>query len=142
MDDFALREEPVSAGERTSARGIGDLLRAIAFDVQDLVLGEVSLAKAEMDQKLQRSITALVWIMGGMLLGFAALVIILQAGVDALARANLPVWAASLIVGVIVALIGAAIAYSGIKMLSLDRLAPRRTARSLKADAQLVKEHT
>ena len=135
MDDAGIRDD-----YRT--RGIGEIVRDLAFDAQDLVRGEVALAKSEMDQKLQRSIMALVWVMGGMLLGFAALVILLQAGVDALTLVPMPVWAASLITSAVVALIGFLIARTGIGMLSLDRLTPTRTARALKADARMVKENT
>lgn len=135
MDDAGIHD-----GYRT--RGIGEIVRDLAFDAQDLVRGEIALAKSEMDQKVQRSIMALVWVMGGMLLGFAGLVILLQAGVDALTLLSMPVWAASLIVGAVVALIGALVARSGIAMISLDRLAPTRTARALQADARMVKENT
>jgi len=135
MDDLGLVRED------RNARGLGELLRALAIDAQDLVRGEIALARAEMDSKINRAMMALVWTMGGMLLGFAALVIILMAGVDALTPV-MPVWAGSLLVGVIVALIGALIARSGIRMLSLERLTPKRTARNLQADARLVKEHT
>jgi len=135
MDDLGLVRED------RNARGLGELLRALAIDAQDLVRGEIALARAEMDSKINRAMMALVWTMGGMLLGFAALVIILMAGVDALTPV-MPVWAGSLLVGVVVALIGALIARSGIRMLSLERLTPKRTARNLQADARLVKEHT
>jgi hypothetical protein len=135
MDDLGL------AREDRNARGLGELLRALAIDAQDLVRGEIALARAEMDSKINRAMMALVWTMGGMLLGFAALVIILMAGVDALTPV-MPVWAGSLLVGVVVALIGALIARSGIRMMSLERLTPQRTARNLQADARLVKEHT
>lgn len=147
MDDVGVRNDYTNRDEYGrqddyAPRGLGDIIRSLAFDAQDLVRGEISLAKAEMDQKLQRSIMAMVWVMGGMLLGFAGLVILLQAGVDALTLIPIPVWAASLIVGIVVAAIGALTARGGVGMLSLDRLAPKRTARALQADAQMVKENT
>jgi hypothetical protein len=64
-----------------------------------------------------------------------------MAGVDA-PTPVLPVWAGSLAIGVIVALVGLLIARTGIRMLSLDGLAPKRTAHNLQADAQAIREHT
>jgi Putative Actinobacterial Holin-X, holin superfamily III len=141
VSDDRLAEEPGTVSPARSARGIGDLLRAVVYDVQDLVRAEVSLARGEIDQKVERMVMALVWTFGGMMLGFAALVIIMMAGVDAL-RPLMPVWAGSLLVGFVVALVGALIAWSGVRSLSVDRLAPKRTVRNLQADAQMVREHT
>jgi hypothetical protein len=147
MDDIGvaandrLVEEQEALAQHRAVRGLGDILRAVAYDAQDLVRAEITLAKAEVDQKIERVVMALIWTFGGMMLGFAALVIIMMAGVDGLSRV-MPVWAASLVVGVVVALIGALIAMSGVRMLSLARLSPNRTARSLQADAHMVREHT
>jgi hypothetical protein len=76
-----------------------------------------------------------------MLLGFAGLVILLMAGADALSFV-IPVWAAYLVVGFIVAVLGILFTMSGISMLKLRKLAPSRAARNLSADANMVKEHT
>jgi hypothetical protein len=127
--------------DERETRGLVDIVRALMGDAQELARGEIALARAEIDQKIERAMMALIWTMGGMLLGFAALVIILMAGVDALTPV-LPVWAGSLLIGVIVALVGLLIARIGIRMLSLDKLAPKRTAHNLQADAQVVREHT
>jgi drug/metabolite transporter (DMT)-like permease len=131
--------EPV-ANYRTH-RSVGEILRDVVSDAQSLMRGEVALVRAEMDQKIDRTVMALIWVVGGMLLGFAGLVILLMAGADALAYV-IPVWAAYLVVGFIVAVLGALFTMSGISMLKLRKLAPSRTAHNLSADAQMVKEHT
>lgn len=124
-----------------SQQNIGALIGSVAKDIQDLVLGEVRLARAELDQKLRRVIMAAIWLVGGALLAFVGLVVILQGVALALALA-LPDWAAFLIVGVAIVVIGALLARSGLAMLSLKALSPDRTIASLQKDTRIVKEHT
>ncbi len=120
---------------------IGALIGSLARDILDLAWGEVRLARAELDQKLHRVILAAVWLVGGALLAFAGLVVVLQGAALALALA-LPGWAAFLIVGVAIVVIGALFARSGLAMLSLKTLSPDRTIASLQKDTRVVKEHT
>jgi uncharacterized membrane protein YqjE len=131
----------VSGARPEGVHGLGDLLGSLATDVQDLVRGEVRLARAELDQKLDRVLIAAIWLISGALLAFAGLVVVLQGGAAALALV-LPTWAASLIVGVVIVVVGALFARSGLTMLSLKTLTPERTASSLQKDVRVVKEHT
>ena len=117
-----------------------EIVGGVASDAQSLVRGEIALARAELDQKLERMVAALIWTAGGALLAFAGLVEILQ-GVAAALRWVVPVWAAFVIVGVVIVVIGALFARSGIAMLSLKTLTPNRTAANLQKDARVVKEH-
>ena len=121
--------------------GIGEILGGLATDIQDLIRGEISLARAELNQKLERVILAAIWLVGGALLAFAGLVVVLQ-GVAAALALVLPTWAASLIVGVAIVAIGGLLARAGLGMLSLNTLMPDRTAASLRKDAHVVKDHT
>jgi len=120
---------------------IGEILGGLATDIQDLIRGEISLARAELNQKLERVILAAIWLVGGALLAFAGLVVLLQ-GVAAALALVLPTWAASLIVGVAIVVIGALLARFGLTMLSLKTLMPDRMAASLRKDAHVVKDHT
>jgi len=130
----------VSASRPDGSHGLGELLGNVATDIQELVRGEVRLARSELDQKLDRVIMAAIWLIGGALVAFAGLVVILQ-GIAAALALVLPTWAASLIVGVLIVVVGALFARSGLSMLSLKTLTPDRTASSLQKDAQVVKEH-
>jgi len=118
-----------------------DLFGSLVADFQDLVRGEVRLARAEMSQKFDRVVMAAIWLVGGAFVAFAGLVVVLQ-GIAAILALAMPTWAALLIVGVAIVIIGAVVARSGMAMLSLDTLSPDRTAESLKKDARVVKEHT
>jgi len=131
----------VSGTRSEGTHGLGELLGNVATDIQDLVRGEVRLARSELDQKLNSVIMAAIWLVGGALLAFAGLVVVLQGVAAALALA-LPTWAASLIVGVLIVVIGALFARSGLAMLSFKTLTPDRTAASLQKDVRVVKEHT
>ena len=122
------------------SHSLGALLGNVATDIQDLVRGEVRLARAELDQKLNRVIMAAIWLIGGALVAFAGLVVILQ-GVAAALALVLPTWAASLIVGILIVVVGALFARAGLSMLSLKTLTPDRTTSSLQKDAQVLKEH-
>lgn len=128
------------SGRTQGTHSLGELLGSLATDIQDLVRGEVRLARAELDQKLDRVVMAGVWLVGGALVAFAGLVVILQ-GVAAVLALVLPTWAALLIVGVLIVVVGAVLARSGLAMLSLKTLTPDRTAASLEKDARVVKEN-
>jgi Putative Actinobacterial Holin-X, holin superfamily III len=131
----------VSASRSDNPHSLSEIVGGLATDVQDLVRGEIALARSELDQKLHRVIMAAIWLIGGALVGFAGLVVFLQGIAAALALA-IPTWAASLIIGVVIVVIGAFLARSGLGMLSLKDLTPDRTAASLQKDALIVKEHT
>lgn len=120
---------------------LGEILGGLATDVQDLVRGEIALARAELDQKLDRVLMSAIWLLGGALVAFAGLVVLLE-GIAAAIALALPAWAALLITGVVIVIVGAIVARSGLAMLSLKALTPDRTAASLQKDARVVKEHT
>ena len=130
----------MSGNRANGSHSLGEVLGNVATDIQDLVRGEVRLARAELDQKVDRVILAAIWLLGGALVAFAGLVVILQ-GVAAALALVLPTWAASLLVGVLIVVVGALFARSGLAMLSLKTLTPDRTASSLQKDVQVVKEH-
>ena len=124
-----------------NAQGIGGLLGSLANDVQDLVRGEIRLARAELDQKLQRVLIAAIFLLGGALVAFAGLVVFLQ-GIAAALALVLPTWAASLIVGLLIVVVGGLFAKSGLSKLSLKTLTPERMTSSLQKDVRVLKEHT
>ena len=117
-----------------------DLIWGIAGDASDLVRGEMALSRAEAEQKIDRVTAGLISLLGAMLLAFAGLVIMLIGGAQALARI-LPNWAASLIVGGVVLVIGIALALVARRALSPSAMVPRRTIRNVKADTRVIREH-
>ena len=116
------------------------LVGEVADDARDLVRGEIALARAEVEQKVERVILGIVSLVGAMLLAFAGLVIVLMAAAQALAR-SMPDWAASLIIGGAVLVIGVVMALVARRALALAAMVPERTIRNVQADARLAKEH-
>jgi len=127
--------------EPRGSHSIGEIASGLAGDVQDLVRGELALARAEFDQKLHGLVIAAISVVGGALVAFAGLVVLLEGGAALLAK-WIPAWAALLIVGVVIVLVGALIARAAIAKLSLHSLRPDRTVANVQKDARLVKEHT
>ena len=117
-----------------------ELVGGVAEDARDLVRGEVALARAEMEQKVDRVTAGVISLFGAMMLAYAGLVIVLFAAAQALARV-IPDWAASLIVGVVILLIGTILAGTARKALSPSGMVPDRTVRNVEADARVIKEH-
>ncbi len=117
-----------------------ELVGGVAEDARDLVRGEVALARAEMEQKVDRLTAGVISLFGAMMLAYVGLIIVLIAAAQALARV-MPDWAASLIVGVVVLLIGTILAGAARKALSPSGMVPGRTMRSVEADARVIKEH-
>lgn len=130
----------MSASRSDPSHGLAGVLGNVATDIGELVRGEVRLARAELNQKLNRVILSAIWLIGGALVAFAGLVVILQ-GVAAALALVLPTWAASMIIGVLIVVVGALLARSGLAMLSLKALTPDRMASSLQKDVAVVKEH-
>jgi Putative Actinobacterial Holin-X, holin superfamily III len=122
------------------SRSIGELLRDLATDTTALVRQELMLARTEAQDKLHQSIVAVIAIVAGALLAFAALIVLLDALVYGLVEAGLERWLAALIVGGVVALVGFLMVRKGQKDLSETRLAPERTAANVRKDINLVRE--
>jgi uncharacterized membrane protein YqjE len=129
----------VSGNKIERSQGLGEIVGALAHDIQDLVRGEFALARAEFDQKLHETIRAGIRLLGGALVAFAGLVVLLEGGAAALALV-IPTWAAMVVVGIVILIIGAIFAKSGLNKLSLKQLTPQRTMSSLQKDAHTIKE--
>jgi hypothetical protein len=115
------------------------LVGGVAEDARDLVRGEVALARAEVEQKVDRVTAGVISLFGAMMLAYAGLIIVLIAAAQALTRV-MPDWAASLIVGGIVLLVGTILAGVARKALSPSGMIPNRTMRNVEADARVIKE--
>ncbi|WP_302480231.1 phage holin family protein [Sphingomonas bacterium] len=129
------------AGVDHGVHSIGEIAGGLASDVQDLVRGELALARAEFDHKLHGLVIAAISILGGALVAFAGLVVVLEGGAAVLAF-WLPAWASLLIVGVAIVVIGGLVSRAGIARLSLKAVTPERSIASVQKDARMIKEHT
>jgi hypothetical protein len=121
------------------ASSLGEIAAGLAGDVQDLIKGELALARAEFDEKLHGLIAGAISLVGGALFAFAGLVVLLEGGAAILAR-WVPAWVSLLIVGVVIIIVGGLLARAGLATLSLRNLKPSKTVSSLGKDARLAKE--
>ena len=121
-------------------RSVGTLVTDLVQQMATLLQTEARLFRAEINEKLQQAINGAGELIGGAVLLLAALLVLLQALVVGLSELGLgPGWA-SLIVGVVVAIIGAILVRRGMSNMSPSELAPDRTAAQLRLDMQVAKE--
>lgn len=113
----------------SSSSSVGELLRGLMTDVTLLLRQELRLAQAEASEKLEQAQSGIYAVVTGLLVAFCALLILLQALVIALSNV-LPAWAASLVVGVALALIALVLIRIGSRNLRPSSLIPERTLRA------------
>lgn len=119
-------------------RSLAELVSVLTSDLATLVRRESELVRTELGEKLQVAGRAVGEVAAGGILVLAALLVLLQALVLALARVMDPIWA-SLLVGVGVAGLGVWLVRTGMKMMSPEHLSPDRSARQFQKDADLMK---
>jgi len=115
------------------------LLSTLASDVSELMRGEMHLARAEVSQAVNDAKTGAASLVTGGVVLLTGLILLLGAIAMALAEFTaLAPWSATLIVGLVVAVIGAILLKTGTSKLSADNLAPTRTQASLEKDKNMV----
>ncbi len=119
-------------------RSLAELVSVLTSDLATLVRRESELVRTELGEKLQAAGRAVGEVAAGGVLVLAALLVLLQALVLALARVMDPIWA-SLLVGVAVAGLGVWLVRTGMKMMSPEHMSPDRSARQFQKDADLMK---
>jgi hypothetical protein len=125
---------------RRDDRSLGELFGDLARDMGILVRQEVNLATTELTFKATRVGRELAVLAVGGLVAYAGLLALVATAVIALAAAGLPWWLAALIVGVIVAAVGALLVQRGVAALKRVDLAPRQTIQTLQEDTQWAKD--
>ena len=124
----------------SSEKSTGNLLGDALTHVSSLVRSEVDLARAEINENLNSATVALGLIVGAVVVFLTALNVLSAALVAALTEAGIQSGWSALIVGVAFAIIGVVTLKKGTNDLKLSSLAPTRTAKNLKRDANTVKE--
>ena len=131
---------PEVMGPRAKAdRSIATLLSDLASETVLLVRQEMALLKAELHEKFSRAGKGAGALAAGALIAYSGWLFLLLAAVFGLAEL-LPVWAAALIVAVVVLALGGALLWFGKNRLDADSLTPHRTLRSLREDEAWLKE--
>ena len=120
-------------------RSLGDLFSELASETSTLVRQEVALAQTELTQKAVSVGKNVGFLVVGGAVGYAAVLALLAAAIIGLAI-FVPAWAAALIVAVIVGIVAFLLISSALKSLKQTELTPRETVKSLKEDAEWLKD--
>jgi len=122
-------------------RSLGELFSELAQETSTLVRQEVNLAKTEMSQKASTAGKHIGVLAAGGALAYAGLLAVL-AGIIALLNNVMPLWASTLLVGVVVAIVGYFLVRRALDALKREDFAPRETMETLKEDQQWAKDRT
>ncbi len=130
----------IAGDDRTDPRPVSGLLTDLVHQMTSLFRTEISLLKSETKDNFRAIGAALITVVVGAAFVLAALIVLVQAVVAGLVSAGLSVWVASLIVGVVLAVVGGVMVKKGADNLSPAGMTPDRTVRQMEKDVNLVKE--
>lgn len=136
--------EMTSRNDGAERRSLIGLVSDLWRETSALFRAEAELAKVELSEKVSQIQTAIISLAVGGAILLAAVLLLLDAAVNALAQVLPPEqapWLAPVIVGVVVGIIGFVALAKGRRDLEARSLAPTRTMHSLRRDAELTKEH-
>jgi xanthine/uracil permease len=125
--------------EQQDNRSLGELFSDLARETGTLVRQEVELAKTEMTQKATRVGKDVGFLAAGGAVAYAGFLGILAAIAIGLGQLGVPWWLAALLVGVVVAAIGAVLVQRGLSALRREEVAPQRTVATIKEDVEWAK---
>lgn len=125
---------------RGDERSLGELFGDLSRQLSTLIRQEISLARAEMSARVGSAGRGAAMVGLGGAVAYAGLLAIVAAAVLLFVDAGISPWLAALIVGIVVAVIGAALAMRGRQEIARTNLAPQRTIETLRDDAEMAKE--
>ncbi len=122
-------------------RSLGELFAELSQETSTLVRQEVQLAKTELSETATQVGKDIGFLAVGGAVAYAGGLVLLAA-LTALLALVLPVWLSALIIGVVIAGIGAFLVRKGLHELKRIDMKPTRTIETLKEDTQWAKEQT
>jgi len=127
---------------QTGNKSAAGLLSDAIAHMSSLVRKEVDLARAEVSENVNRAGVAVGLLAGALVIALVALNVLAAALVAGLTEWGLEAGWASLIVGLMLAVIALAMAVKAKNDLKLSNITPSRTAKNVQRDAQALKEVT
>jgi uncharacterized membrane protein YqjE len=122
-------------------RSLADVVQDILRNLQDMVRSEIRLAKVEMREEAGRAVSSGVWVAVGTVGAVSAWMFLLWTVVYALAT-EMPMWTATLIVAVVMAIAAALLIVGGIRRAKRIQPIPERTVESVKESLEWMKQST
>lgn len=126
-------------GSAEQQESVGSLLSGIIQDLQEMVRGEVALARTELREDAMGMGRGVATIAAGALVGVTGF-IFLMLGATYLLNKWVQMWIAAAIVGVVLAVIAAIFITKGRSTLRASNLKPEQTINSLKEDKEWAKQ--
>jgi uncharacterized membrane protein len=140
MATYDMPVAPPSADP--NQKSLGELFTDLTRESATLVRQEVALARTEISQKASQMGKDIGLIAAGGAIAYAGLIVILLGIAFGLIALGMAAWAAYLLVGIVVGIIGGLITWQGLSGLKRADPMPRETVETLKEDAQWAKEQT
>ena len=122
-------------------RSVSEVLQDILRNLQEMVRSEIRLAKVEARGEVKQAVSSGVWIAAGGIAVMSAWTFLVWALVYALAT-RMSMWAATLIVALVMAAAGAALIMGGIRRVTRIHPIPERTVESVKENLEWLKQPT
>ena len=123
------------------SRSLSEIFQDSFRNVQEIVRLEVRLAKTEVREEITKAKASAIALGIGALLAIYGMLFLLFAAVSALALI-MPVWAAELLVGTVLAVAASIILANGIKQFKQIHPIPDRTVESIKENVEWAKQQT
>jgi hypothetical protein len=120
-------------------RSLGELLSELSRETATLLRQEVALARSELTRSLARVGRHAALIVGGGALAYAGVLAIIAGIVLVLVRAGMAPWAAALLAGIGVLVLGYMLVQQGLAALRRDQLTPVATIDTMKETAEWAK---
>jgi len=135
------------ATEIRDDRSLGQLLRSLTQEISTLMRQEVELAKTEVSEKASRAGANIGALAVGGAVAFAGALALLFAVVNGLTTLlvrvvspEVAVWLAPLLVGVVLAFMGASMMKKALAALRQEGITPKRTTQSLQENKEWLQE--
>ena len=122
-------------------RAVADVLQDIVRNLQEIVRSEVRLAKVEIRGEAKRAVSSGIWIAAGGAGALTAWAFLLWTGAYLLAT-RMPMWAATLVVAVVIMAVASVLIIVGIRRLTRIHPVPERTVESIKENLEWMKQPT
>jgi len=120
-------------------RSMVDVLKDIFSNIQEMMRSEIRLARAELREETSKTLQSAKMLGAGAVMALFGLGFVLVAVTQGLAI-FMPSWAASLIMGALLCIVGLALISSGKQQLKVP--SPRKTIENVKENVEWMKEQT
>ena len=122
-------------------RSVADVLQDVLRNLQEIVRSEVRLARVEIRDETRRAVSSGMWIAAGVVGALSAWMFLLWT-VAYLLATRMSMWAATLVVAVVMACVGSVLLVGGIRRVKRIQPIPERTVESVKENLEWMKQPT